>query len=301
MTDVVVLHRDLAAPSVLARIAAAERYSEHPLGQAIAGHVAPAAAEGWTVEDFSSVTGAGITATVQLPGQNPVKLVIGTRRLMVEQGVPTAPFEDVATSIEAQGRTAILAAQDAVPLAVLGLADTLKDSSGASVTRLQKLGLRLILATGDNPRTAEAIGRAVGIREIVSEAMPATKLALVQRLRSEGLVVGMVGDGMNDAPALAAADVAFAIGTGTDVAMQAAGITLIKGDIARVATAIELSHATLRIIRQNLFWAFAYNIVGIPIAALGLLSPMIASGAMALSSISVVANALRLRRFRASA
>lgn len=296
VTDVVVLTGD-DPPTALALIAAAERYSEHPLGQAIVQHAkAGGGGDLLLADDFQSVTGAGVVARVHASGSSPL-LVVGTRRLMTEHGIATEPFEAAAAAMEAAGRSVVLAAKDGAPFAVIGIADTLKDSSASAVARLRKMGVRLILATGDNRRTGEAIAHAVGIEEIVSEASPGAKLALVQKLRAEGLVVGMVGDGINDAPALAAADVSFAIGTGTDVAMEAAGVTLIKGDIAKVATAIELSKATLRIVKQNLFWAFAYNLVGIPIAALGLLSPMIASGAMAFSSVSVVTNALRLRGF----
>jgi Cu+-exporting ATPase len=290
-TDLEVLDGS-AANVALALIAAAERYSEHPLGEAI---VAAAAARGLTVADaahFDSITGQGVVATVG--GQ---EVVVGNRRLLRERGIALDTLEAIAVPIEAQGRTAILAAVNGTPLAVVGVADTLKETSAGAVARLHKMGVQLIMATGDNRRTGEAIARAVGIDDVLAEASPGEKVALVRKLQAQGKVVGMVGDGINDAPALAAADVSFAIGTGTDIAMEAAALTLIKGDIAKVATAIELSRDTLRIIKQNLFWAFAYNTVGIPIAALGLLSPMIASGAMAFSSVSVVTNALRLRGF----
>jgi Cu+-exporting ATPase len=279
----------------LALVASAERYSEHPLGESV---VRAARERGVALSEsagFESVTGQGVVATV---GERVV--VVGNRRLLADRGVAIDTLLPLAEPIEASGRTAIFAAVDGVPLAVLGIADTLKQSSAEAVARLHKMGIRLVMATGDNGRTGQAIARAVGIDDVVAEASPAEKVALVRKLQAAGKVVGMVGDGINDAPALAAADVSFAIGTGTDVAMEAASLTLIKGDIAKVATAIELSRATIRIIKQNLFWAFAYNTVGIPVAALGLLSPMIASGAMAFSSVSVVANALRLRGFQPS-
>ncbi len=281
--------------AALLLIASAERYSEHPLGEAV---VRAAADRGMVLDEadaFESVTGQGVLATV---GQH--RVVVGNRRLLREHGIDGSGLEEHAAAIQAQGRTAIFAAADGQALAVIGIADTLKDSSKAAVERLHRMGIRLVMATGDNTRTAEAIAAAVGIHDVLAEASPAAKVALIRKLQAKGHVVGMVGDGINDAPALAASDVSFAIGTGTDVAMEAASLTLIKGDIAKVATAIELSRATLSIIRQNLFWAFAYNTVGIPVAALGLLSPMIASGAMAFSSVSVVGNALRLRNFEPS-
>ncbi|MES2642466.1 MAG: heavy metal translocating P-type ATPase [Myxococcota bacterium] len=281
---------------VLALLAAAERYSEHPLGEAVVAHAKALGALSLEASAFESVTGQGVVATVERDGV-PMRILVGNRRLMRDHGVAIGPLADAAEPIEAQGRTAILAALDGVPLAVIGVADTLKDTSKGAVARLHKMGVKLIMATGDNKRTGEAIASAVGIDHVLAEASPGEKVALIKKLQAAGHVVGMVGDGINDAPALAAADVSFAIGTGTDVAMEAASLTLIKGDIAKVATAIELSAATIRIIKQNLFWAFAYNTVGIPVAALGLLSPMIASAAMALSSVSVVTNALRLRGF----
>jgi Cu+-exporting ATPase len=296
VTDLVRLG-DRAEDEVLALVAAAERYSEHPLGEAIVAHAKARGLPLAEATDFAAVTGQGVRAT--LVGADGVShaVVVGNRRLLQGAGVDLTALEERVVEIEAQGRTAILAALDGAPLAVIGVADTLKDTSAGAVARLHRMGVQLVMATGDNRRTGEAIARAVGIDRVLAEASPGEKLALVRELQAEGRVVGMVGDGINDAPALAAADVSFAIGTGTDVAMEAAALTLIKGDIAKVATAIELSKATIRVIKQNLFWAFAYNTVGIPVAALGLLSPMIASGAMAFSSVSVVANALRLRGF----
>jgi Cu+-exporting ATPase len=288
----------LSEEVVLQLVASAERYSEHPLGEAI---VRAAQGRGLALgeaTEFESIPGQGVVARVALPDQAPVVLVVGNRRLMAEQGIDTRALVERAEPIEQSGRTAILAAADGQPLAVLGVADTLKPSSAGAVARLHEMGIRLVMATGDHGRTADAIAALVGIDEVLAEASPGQKVALIRSLQAEGLVVGMVGDGINDAPALAQADVSFAIGTGTDVAMEAAALTLIAGDIAKVATAIELSHATLTVIRQNLFWAFVYNTVGIPVAALGLLSPMLASAAMALSSVSVVTNALRLRSFQ---
>ncbi|MBA2321186.1 MAG: copper-translocating P-type ATPase, partial [Deltaproteobacteria bacterium] len=290
MTDLFVL--DAEEGDTLGLIASAERYSEHPLGEAVvrAAHERGVALR--EAGEFGAVTGQGVAAVVD--GR---AVVVGNRKLLAERGIDVTALLPHAEPIEASGRTAIFAAIDEKAVAVLGIADTLKDSSAAAVARLHDMGVRLIMATGDNQRTGEAIAKLVGIDDVLAEASPAQKVALVRKLQAQGLVVGMVGDGINDAPALAASDVSFAIGTGTDVAMEAASLTLIKGDIAKVATAIELSRATLRIIKQNLFWAFAYNTLGIPIAALGLLSPMIASGAMAFSSVSVVGNALRLRSF----
>ncbi|MFZ5477583.1 MAG: heavy metal translocating P-type ATPase [Myxococcota bacterium] len=301
VTDVEVLVPGRAKDEVLALIAAAEHYSEHPLGEAIVAHARGLGLRVPEAHDFESVTGQGVVAKVHHAHEVHHRLVVGNRRLMEAHGVDVSAFELAARVIEGAGRTAVLAAADGAPLAVVGVADTLKDTSAGAVRRLHQMGVRLVMATGDNPRTGEAIARAVGIDHVLAEASPAEKVALIKKLQAEGAVVGMVGDGINDAPALAAADVSFAIGTGTDIAMEAASLTLLRGDIAKVATAIELSAATIRIIRQNLFWAFAYNTVGIPVAALGLLSPMIASGAMALSSVSVVTNALRLRGFEPGA
>jgi Cu+-exporting ATPase len=284
------------ARDLLALIASAERYSEHPLGESI---VQSAKAQGLALleaAEFVPMTGMGIVATIAREDARHV-VVVGNRKLFQERQIDIAALDDIAVPLEQRGRTVVFAAIDGEPVAVVGIADTLKPTSAEAVARLQKMGITLVMATGDNQRTAEAIAHQVGIDRVLAGASPADKVGLIRKLQSEGAVVGMVGDGINDAPALAGADVSFAIGTGTDIAMEAASLTLIKGDIAKVATAIELSAETIKIIKQNLFWAFAYNTVGIPVAAFGLLSPMIASAAMAFSSVSVVTNALRLRGF----
>jgi Cu+-exporting ATPase len=281
---------------LLTLIASAERYSEHPLGEAIVRYAQDQGSELLESKEFECLMGRGVCTDLHL-GEGRHQVIVGNRKLFQERGVDITALESLATPIESQGRTAVFAAVDGAPVAVVGIADTLKATSKEAVARLHKMGITLVMATGDNRRTAEAIARAVGIERVLAEASPAAKVDLIQQLKAEGAVVGMVGDGINDAPALAAADVSFAIGTGTDVAMEASSLTLIKGDIAKVATAIELSAETLKIIKQNLFWAFAYNTIGIPVAALGGLSPMIASAAMAFSSVSVVTNALRLRGF----
>ena len=300
LTDLVPLGAEGgSADELLGLAASAERFSEHPLARAV---VEGAARRGITPDEatqFLAVTGKGVKASVRR-GDRSLPVLVGTRGFLESEGVAADGADGAASAIESQGRTALCVAINGELAGVLGVADTVRDTSAEAVARIRRLGVRVVMATGDNARTAAAIAEAVGIEELVAGADPGEKLAMVRRFQAEGLRVGMVGDGINDAPALAAADVGFAIGTGTDVAMETAGITLVKGDLARVATAIELSRATLRVIRQNLFWAFAYNTVGIPVAALGLLSPMIASGAMALSSVSVVTNALRLRGFRAS-
>ncbi len=251
--------------------------------------------------DFDSVTGKGITATVD--GRH---VLVGGPRLLTDAGVDTSPLESGADRLARAGRTPILAAVDGAPAGVLAVADTVKDDSRAAVAALRRLDLDIVMITGDNRRTAEAIAREVGITRVLAEVLPDHKATEIARLQGEGRRVGMVGDGINDAPALAQADVGMAIGTGTDIAIEAADITLISGALGGVVTAIRLSRATMRNIRQNLVLAFVYNSLSIPIAAgvlypiLGIrLSPIIAATAMALSSLSVVGNANRLRRFTA--
>ena len=226
-------------------------------------------------------------------------------KLMKEKGVPIDKIKGKATALSRKGKTPMFVAVDGRPAGIIAVADTLKADSAAAIDALHRLGLEVIMVTGDNQRTADAIAKQIGIDLVLAEVLPEAKASEVKKLQAEGKRVGMVGDGINDAPALAQADVGIAIGTGTDVAMESADITLISGDLKGVVTAIALSKATIRNIKQNLFWAFAYNTILIPVAAgvlfpfFGiLLNPIFAAGAMGLSSVTVVSNALRLRRFR---
>ncbi|MBT3701852.1 MAG: HAD-IC family P-type ATPase, partial [Alphaproteobacteria bacterium] len=214
--------------------------------------------------------------------------------------IDQAQFEDKAVTLESAGQTVMWLANEGTVLGLIAVADPIKKTAIEAVTRLKAAGIHTLMLTGDNARTAAVVAQAVGVDEVIAEVMPQEKAQEVDRLRALGHVVAMVGDGINDAPALAAADIGFAMGTGTDVAMQTAGVTLMRGDPLLLPAAINVSHATWAKIKQNLFWAFVYNLVGIPLAASGLLSPMIAGAAMAFSSFSVVSNSLLLRRWRAN-
>jgi len=281
--------------------ASAERGSEHPLGQAI---VLGAKESGLTLleaELFDSLTGRGIKA--RLEGED---ILAGNRKLMDEQNISLAGMEEISDRLAEEGKTPMYIAINGELAGIVAVADVVKESSRAAIERLHKMGIEVAMITGDNKKTAAAIAKQVGIDRVLAEVLPQDKSNEVKKLQSENRKVAMVGDGINDAPALAQADIGIAIGSGTDVAMESADIVLMRSDLMDVPAAIDLSKHTIRNIKQNLFWAFGYNVIGIPIAA-GmlhllfngpLLNPMFAAAAMSLSSVSVLTNALRLKRFK---
>ncbi|HEY8523528.1 MAG TPA: heavy metal translocating P-type ATPase [Acidimicrobiales bacterium] len=274
-----------------------EDASEHPIARAIAAGARDRGVELASVEDFANTQGLGVTGVVDGHA-----VVAGRERFLAGWALHLPPDLAAAkVAAEEAGRTPVLVGWDGAARAVLVVADTVKPTSGAAVTELRELGLRPVLLTGDNERAARAVADEVGIDEVVAEVMPEDKVAVVRRLQDEGRVVAMVGDGVNDAAALAQADLGLAMGTGTDVAIEASDLTLVRGDLRAAADAIRLSRRTLRTIKGNLFWAFAYNLGALPLAAAGLLVPMIAGATMAFSSVFVVSNSLRLRRFRPAA
>jgi cation-transporting ATPase V len=292
LTDVVTgTNQD--ADELLRVAASVEASSEHPIGQAIAAGANERDIAIDAVEQFFAVAGHGVRATVDCS-----EVFVGRRKLMSELGINLSDeLEKAATDLEERGRTAVLAGWAGEVRGVFGVADTLKEGAGEVVRQLHGMGLEVAMITGDNARTARAIAQQVGIDRVLAEVLPEDKVTEVRRLQESGKVVAMVGDGINDAPALVQADLGIAIGTGTDVAIESSDITLMSGDLAGVVTSIRLSRRTLRVIFQNLGWAFGYNTAAIPLAAIGLLNPVIAGAAMAFSSVSVVANSLRLRRF----
>ncbi|MGH9151272.1 MAG: HAD-IC family P-type ATPase, partial [Acidimicrobiales bacterium] len=246
-------------------------------------------------ESFASARGLGVEGVVD--GR---AVVAGRERFLAERGLGLPDrLRAAKEAAEGEGRTAVVAGWDGEARAVLVVSDTIKDTSAEAVAMLRRLGLRPVLLTGDNERAARAVARRVGIDEVVADVLPEEKVDVVRRLQAEGRVVAMVGDGVNDAAALAQADLGLAMGTGTDAAIEASDLTLVRGDLRSAADAIRLSRRTLATIKGNLFWAFAYNVAALPLAAAGLLNPMIAGGAMAFSSFFVVSNSLRLRRFQA--
>jgi Cu+-exporting ATPase len=283
----------------LLRLAASlEQASEHPLASAIVRAAEERRIGLSDTTEFQSVTGKGIEGTVE--GR---RVVVGNARFLVELGINVGPVIERADALRGDGQTVVFVAVDGRVAGVLGVSDPIKPSTAEAIQMLHDAGIRLVMVTGDSRGTAEAVARKLGIDEVVAEVLPEHKSEIVKRLQREGHRVAMAGDGVNDAPALAQADVGIAMGTGTDIAMESAGITLVKGDLRGIVRARQLSRATMRNIRQNLFFAFVYNTLGVPIAAgvlypfFGiLLSPMIASAAMTFSSVSVIVNALRLRK-----
>jgi P-type Cu+ transporter len=312
----VVVEDGIREEELLGLVASAERASEHPLGEAIVRGAKDRGLPLAEADAFEAISGGGIRASVE--GR---EVLVGSRHFLSEASVSEDGLLPEADELAREGKTPIFVAVDGEPAGLVVVADVVRDESREAVKRLHALGLEVALLTGDNRRTAEAIARKLGIDRVVAEVRPEDKSNEVRRLQAEGKRVGMVGDGINDAPALAQADVGIAIGTGTDVAMEAADLTLISGDVRGVARAIRLSEATVRNIKQNLFWAFAYNVALIPVAAgilyplfsdgsvpailspvlgeYGFLNPVLAAAAMALSSVTVLSNALRLHRAKA--
>jgi Cu+-exporting ATPase len=276
--------------TILRLAASLEKKSEHPLGDAIVREATKRSLILDEIDSFQSRTGLGVNATV-----NGRKATVGSEKMMRDASIDISTASDAILRFSEQGKTPILVAADEKLLGIIAVADTLRPAANKTAAELKEMGFELVLLTGDNSRTAHAIAAQAGIEKVFAEVLPQEKAAKIQELQSNGKIVAMVGDGMNDAPSLAQADVGIAVGTGTDIAMQTADITLMKSDLRGVLRAIRLSRQTMRTIKQNLFWAFIYNIIGIPLAAFGLLNPMFAAGAMALSSVSVVTNSLRLR------
>ena len=293
LTDIITLGH-YGRDEVLRWAGILEKRSEHPLGEAIYASARGQFGDLPDPEDFNNFPGQGVT------GKNDnLALTIGNRSFMHNQGIDTTGSETQAIELEETGKTAMYLAIDGILAGLLAVADTIKDNAVDAIQALKDINLEVYMISGDNQRTALAIARQVGIETVLAEVLPERKAEEVEKIRQSGKIVAMVGDGINDAPALATADIGIAIGTGTDVAMETANIVLTSGDLRGIPAAIKLSRRTMRIIKQNLFWAFFYNSIGIPFAALGFLSPVIAGAAMAFSSVSVVSNSLRLRRFEA--
>ena len=290
VTDLLKLSR-MSGEKLISLAASAENNSEHFLGKAIVAYAKELSIELQECTHFYSETGRGIEADV-----NGKKLLLGNKAWLLEQGIAIDGLLLAASDFSGQGKTPVLMAVDGKAAAVFGIADKPRPQAIQAIQHLKALGIQTLMVTGDTEKTAHYIAGKIGIETVIANAKPEEKLAIIHQFQQAGKKVGMIGDGINDAPALAAADVGFAIGTGTDIAIESADMTLVQGDITKVADAIQLSTDTIRIIKQNLFWAFAYNVTAIPVASLGKLNPMIAAAAMALSSVSVIVNSLRLSK-----
>lgn len=291
VTDIISIG-NLEENEVLHLAASVESGSEHPLGQAMVNQAQERNIKLATIENFEAIAGKGVKATID--GK---EILLGSRKLMAEIGL-TSSIENDMSKLEMDAKTAMLIAFDNKIIGIIAVADTLKEDSIDAIAKLEKMGLETVMLTGDNERTAQAIAKKVGISRVLAEVLPEQKVAEIQKLQEKGKMVAMVGDGINDAPALTQANVGIAIGTGTDIAIEASDITLVSGDLSSVVKAIKLSRATFKKIKQNLYWAYGYNTLVIPIAILGLLHPIIAEIAMASSSISVITNANLLRRIK---
>lgn len=292
VTDVVILGT-LPEKKIVEFAGAVESGSEHPIAQAIVKRAKMERVSFPNLDKFEALNGLGVKALV-----NGTSVYAGNRKMMKRFTIPTEFVEEKMSKLESEGKTAIMVAINNKVEGIVAVADSLKESSPLAIAALKDLGIECIMITGDNEKTAEAIARKVGIRKVIANVLPSDKALEVKKLQSQGKVVAMVGDGINDAPALAQADIGIAIGSGSDIAKETGGIILIKDDVMDVSRAIRLSKATMKKIKQNLFWAFAYNSGAIPIAAIGLLSPILAAAAMALSSISVIANSSLLKRYK---
>ena len=289
-----------AEDRLLGIAAALERPSEHPLAEAVVHHAQERGLSVPQAEEFESLTGLGVIGSVE-----GLRTLVGNASLMEKHGIATASLQEQAARFAEGGKTPLWVAFDGKLEGILAIADTIKPTSIAAIRQMHAEGLRLVMLTGDNERTARAIAREVGVDEVIAGVLPAGKVDAINRLQQERRVVAMVGDGVNDAPALARADVGLTMASGSDIAMETGDVTLMRSDLTGVSDAIALSRGTMRVMRQNLFWAFIYNVIGIPLAAGALypicgllLSPVLASAAMALSSFSVVTNSLRLRRMK---
>ncbi len=292
VTNFINIGRD-SDQTLLTKIVAAEKSSEHPLAKAIVQYARKNWIEAKNATDFEAIPGAGLSATV-----DHIPILIGTRKLMKREAISIEAYEPRLSVFEQDGKTAVLVAYNGSLQGILAIADTVKETSKGAIHDLKALGLEVYMMTGDNKRTAEAIGKQVGIEHVFAEVLPEEKAEKIKELQKLGKKVGMVGDGINDAPALATADIGIAVGSGADVAIETADVTLVGGGLEQLVKAIVLSEKTMKNIRQNLFWAIFYNSIGIPIAAFGLLAPWVAGAAMAFSSVSVVTNALRLKRVK---